>query len=230
MSTPFRSGFVAVLGRPNVGKSTLVNRLVGRKVSIVSDHPQTTRRRISGVVTGEDYQLVLLDLPGFQRPFDSLTRRMQAAVIQLDFHMADVLEIIDYICQRRLDEFRIDGLADVSVVGSGRLVGVRPPFSQYAVAPSDSRIAFRRLFAQRFEPCAHEPDERIAGRRASRWLALHSRSQPRGGRFFGRGVRYLRPQDRRNPPEHGTHSRAHGRTPVVRLAHQMVFVRQIEIP
>ncbi len=77
---PFRSGFVAVLGRPNVGKSTLVNRLVGRKVSIVSDHPQTTRRRISGVVTGDDFQLVLLDLPGFQRPFDSLTRRMQATV------------------------------------------------------------------------------------------------------------------------------------------------------
>jgi GTP-binding protein Era len=76
----FRSGFVAVLGRPNVGKSTLVNALVGRKVSIVSDHPQTTRRRITGVVTREDCQLVLLDLPGFQRPFDSLTRRMQAAV------------------------------------------------------------------------------------------------------------------------------------------------------
>ena len=80
MTVPFRSGFVAVLGRPNVGKSTLVNRLVGRKVSIVSDHPQTTRRRISGVVTGDDFQLVLLDLPGFQRPFDSLTRRMQATV------------------------------------------------------------------------------------------------------------------------------------------------------
>jgi len=77
---PFRSGFVAVLGRPNVGKSTLVNRLVGHKVSIVSDHPQTTRRRISGVVTGPTFQLVLLDLPGFQRPFDSLTRRMQATV------------------------------------------------------------------------------------------------------------------------------------------------------
>lgn len=76
----FRSGFVAVFGRPNVGKSTLVNALVGRKVTIVSDHPQTTRRRITGVVTGDDYQLVLLDLPGFQRPFDSLTRRMQTAV------------------------------------------------------------------------------------------------------------------------------------------------------
>ena len=76
----FRSGFVAVLGRPNVGKSTIVNRLVGQKVSIVSDHPQTTRRRISGVVNGPGFQLVLLDLPGFQRPFDSLTRRMQATV------------------------------------------------------------------------------------------------------------------------------------------------------
>ncbi len=76
----FRSGFVAVLGRPNVGKSTLVNALVGHKVSIVSDHPQTTRRRITGVVNLEDHQIVLLDLPGFQKPFDSLTRRMQTAV------------------------------------------------------------------------------------------------------------------------------------------------------
>ncbi len=77
---PYRSGFVAILGRPNVGKSTLVNRLVGRKVSIVSDHPQTTRRRITGVLDLPGCQVVLLDLPGFQRPFDSLTRRMQAAV------------------------------------------------------------------------------------------------------------------------------------------------------
>ena len=80
MPDDFHSGFVAVFGRPNVGKSTLVNALVGRKVSIVSDHPQTTRRRITGVVTLEACQLVLLDLPGFQKPFDSLTRRMQTAV------------------------------------------------------------------------------------------------------------------------------------------------------
>lgn len=80
MSDTFRSGFVAVLGRPNVGKSTLVNALVGRKVSIVSDHPQTTRRRITGVVGVPGCQVVLLDLPGFQKPFDSLTRRMQTAV------------------------------------------------------------------------------------------------------------------------------------------------------
>jgi GTP-binding protein Era len=75
-----RSGFVAVAGRPNVGKSTLVNALCGGKVAIVSDKPQTTRRRISGVVNGEGFQLVLVDLPGFQRPLDPMTERMQRTV------------------------------------------------------------------------------------------------------------------------------------------------------
>ena len=75
-----KSGFVAVAGRPNVGKSTLVNALAGGKVAIVSDKPQTTRRRIAGVVNGDGYQLVLVDLPGFQRPLDPLTERMQRTV------------------------------------------------------------------------------------------------------------------------------------------------------
>jgi GTP-binding protein Era len=75
-----RSGFVAVAGRPNVGKSTLVNALCGGKVAIVSDKPQTTRRRIFGVANGDGYQLVLADLPGFQRPRDELTERMQRTV------------------------------------------------------------------------------------------------------------------------------------------------------
>ena len=71
---------MAVAGRPNVGKSTLVNALAGTKVAIVSDKPQTTRRRISAVVNGDGYQLVLVDLPGFQRPRDPLTERMQRTV------------------------------------------------------------------------------------------------------------------------------------------------------
>ena len=77
-----RSGFVTVAGRPNVGKSTLVNALAGGKVAIVSDKPQTTRRRIAGVVNGADHQLVLVDLPGFQRPLDPMTERMQRTVDQ----------------------------------------------------------------------------------------------------------------------------------------------------
>jgi GTP-binding protein Era len=75
-----RSGFVAVAGRPNVGKSTLVNALCGGKVAIVSDKPQTTRRRIFGIANGDDYQLILADLPGFQRPLDPLTEHMQRTV------------------------------------------------------------------------------------------------------------------------------------------------------
>jgi GTPase len=75
-----RSGFVALAGRPNVGKSTLVNAIVGRKVAIVSDKPQTTRRAIRGVATTDDSQLVLVDLPGVQRPRDALTARMQRRV------------------------------------------------------------------------------------------------------------------------------------------------------
>jgi GTP-binding protein Era len=76
----FRSGFVAVAGRPNVGKSTLVNAICGGKVAIVSDKPQTTRRRIFGIANGDDHQLVLADLPGFQRPRDALTEHMQRTV------------------------------------------------------------------------------------------------------------------------------------------------------
>jgi len=75
-----RSGFVALAGRPNAGKSTLVNAIVGDKVAIVSDKPQTTRREVRGIATGDDWQLVVVDLPGVQRPRDSLTERMQRRV------------------------------------------------------------------------------------------------------------------------------------------------------
>jgi GTPase len=75
-----RSGLVALAGRPNAGKSTLVNRLVGEHVAAVSRRPQTTRRRALGAVKGDGWQLVLVDLPGFQKPFDRLTERMQHSV------------------------------------------------------------------------------------------------------------------------------------------------------
>src|SRR5215204_6686371 len=90
-----KSGFVAVAGRPNVGKSTLVNALAGGKVAIVSDKPQTTRRRIFGIANGDDYQLVLADLPGFQRPRDPLTEHMQRTVDSSFEDIDAVLFVLD---------------------------------------------------------------------------------------------------------------------------------------
>jgi GTP-binding protein Era len=92
-----RSGFVGLAGRPNVGKSTLANAIVGAKVAIVSDRPQTTRRAIRGIATdpGVGWQIALVDLPGVQRPRDHLTERMQRRV---EHELADadaVLLVLD---------------------------------------------------------------------------------------------------------------------------------------
>jgi GTP-binding protein Era len=81
-----RAGFVALAGRPNAGKSTLMNQIVGAKVAITSPRPQTTRRAIRGVSTGTDWQLVMVDLPGVQKPRDPLTERMQR---RMDMELRD---------------------------------------------------------------------------------------------------------------------------------------------
>jgi len=87
----FRSGFVAVVGRPNVGKSTLVNRLVGRKVAITSDRPQTTRTAIRGVRTTPASQIVFLDTPGIHKPRTPLGERTNARALE-------TLDEVDVVC------------------------------------------------------------------------------------------------------------------------------------
>ena len=82
-----RSGFVTLVGRPNVGKSTLVNAICGRKVSIVSDKPQTTRRQVRGVLTRPGLQIVFVDTPGLHKPVTALGERVNAAAIE---SLADV--------------------------------------------------------------------------------------------------------------------------------------------
>jgi GTPase len=80
MAQEFKSGFVAIVGRPNAGKSTLVNRLVGEKVAIVTPRPQTTRNRIQGIVNRENAQVVLIDTPGMHRPESALGKQMMGEV------------------------------------------------------------------------------------------------------------------------------------------------------
>jgi GTPase len=121
---------VAVAGRPNVGKSTIVNALAGGKVAIVSDKPQTTRRRILGVANGEDYQLVLADLPGFQRPRDALTERMQRTV---DSAFEDVEAVLFVLSARERigagDRFiaeRVFGLGVPVVIALNKVDRLKP--------------------------------------------------------------------------------------------------------
>ncbi|HZE69244.1 MAG TPA: GTPase Era [Pyrinomonadaceae bacterium] len=88
---PYRSGYVAFIGRPNAGKSTLLNRVVGEKIAAVSDKPQTTRFRIQGITNRPEGQIVFVDTPGVHRPGYELNRRMMAAV-------HDALLQVDLVC------------------------------------------------------------------------------------------------------------------------------------
>ena len=90
-----KSGFIAITGRPNAGKSTLLNQIVGEKVAIVSSKPQTTRTKILGVRTGEDFQLVLIDTPGIHKPHNKLSKRMEKYIYTATQDIDALLYVVD---------------------------------------------------------------------------------------------------------------------------------------
>ena len=91
----FRSGFIAILGRPNVGKSSIMNRIIGEKVAIVSNHPQTTRNKLLGVATGEDWQIVFVDTPGLHKPRTKLGEFMMQSAKEAREGVDAVLAVVD---------------------------------------------------------------------------------------------------------------------------------------
>lgn len=95
MNEKFHSGFVAILGRPNVGKSSLMNRFVGEKVAIVSNHPQTTRSKLLGVATGENWQIVFVDTPGLHKPRTRLGEYMMKSAADAREGVDAVLAVVD---------------------------------------------------------------------------------------------------------------------------------------
>lgn len=101
-----KSGFIAITGRPNAGKSTLLNRIVGEKVAITSSKPQTTRTKILGVKTGEDYQLILIDTPGIHKPHNKLGKRMEKYIYTATQDIDALLYVID--CNIKDDEIELE--------------------------------------------------------------------------------------------------------------------------
>ncbi|HET7657955.1 MAG TPA: GTPase Era [Bacillales bacterium] len=114
-SKPFKSGFVAIIGRPNVGKSTLLNHLVGQKIAIMSDKPQTTRNRIQGIYSDENAQIVFIDTPGIHKPKHKLGEYMTKASVQTLNEVDLILFLIDVSTgYGKGDQFIIDRLQEVN--------------------------------------------------------------------------------------------------------------------
>ena len=99
----FRSGFIPIVGRPNVGKSSIMNAMIGEKVAIVSNRPQTTRNRIMGVITNPDSQFIFLDTPGIHDPRTRLGEYMMHSVKDAMDGMDCVLMVVDVSCVREKD-------------------------------------------------------------------------------------------------------------------------------
>jgi GTP-binding protein Era len=95
MTKTYRSGFVAIVGRPNVGKSTLINALIGEKIAIMSPKPQTTRHRIMGVLSNEDYQIVFVDTPGLHKGKDLLNKTIDKIAVSAISDVDVVLYVVD---------------------------------------------------------------------------------------------------------------------------------------
>lgn len=137
----FRSGFVAIIGRPNVGKSTLLNALIGKKIAIMSDKPQTTRNEVMGILTQEDYQMVFIDTPGVHKPKNSLGEFMMDAVRKNLKHVDVVLYMVDagkaygkgeeYIISL-LKEIRIPVILVINKIDCGAKEEILPVIEEYS--------------------------------------------------------------------------------------------------
>ena len=154
-AAPFHSGFVAVIGRPNVGKSTLVNLLVGEKIAIVSPRPQTTRNRIMGVVNQQDAQIVLLDTPGIHKPKTRLGDYMSKSINDAMQGIDGLLVMVDASDIRQADHSIAQTYAKsdlpnflvinkIDLVHPQDLLAIIQGFSQYpfqAILPISARKA-----------------------------------------------------------------------------------------
>ena len=145
----FRSGFVAILGRPNVGKSSIMNRIVGEKVAIVSNHPQTTRNKLLGVATGTDWQLVFVDTPGLHKPRTKLGEYMMKSASDAREGVDAVLAVVD---GQRIGGGDRAVLADIQTMNCPRFLAVNkidvvPPEKLMPQLAELNEFSFDQIFS-----------------------------------------------------------------------------------
>jgi len=181
VSQPFKSGFAAIVGRPNVGKSTLLNRITGHKIAIVSDKPQTTRNRIRGVYTDENAQIVFLDTPGIHKPFsklgDYMVKAAEGALDEVDvvLFLTDVSEELgggDRYIIERLKNVKTPVILVLNKIDKVPRDGVLPVIDKYRQLHDFTEIV---------------PVSAVRGDNVERLLELVIRYLPEGPMFYPAG-------------------------------------------
>jgi GTP-binding protein Era len=175
---PFRSGFVAVVGRPNAGKSTLVNRLVGQKIAIVTSKPQTTRNRIQGIVTKQQGQVIFIDTPGLHSADSALARQMMQEV-------AAALEGIDVLLLM-VDASHVQPHADDLLLEKAKRFHGRTILALNKVdrLPKPKLLPLIESFAKAFEFSAIVPISALKGSGCEELLDEILKRLPEGEAYF----------------------------------------------
>lgn len=150
LSTDHRSGFVSVIGKPNVGKSTLMNAYLGQKVSIVSSKPQTTRRRVLGILTLEQAQIIFVDTPGIHKPIHKLGEVM----VQTAIHTIPDADVILWLVDASYRPSREDHHIANLVQRRGSKIPVILGLNKSDLVPRDARQERAKAFLELLEPTA----------------------------------------------------------------------------
>lgn len=173
---------MTIIGRPNVGKSTLMNYLVGQKIAIVSDKPQTTRNRIRGVVTGPDYQIVFLDTPGIHKPKHRLGHYMVEVALRSLREVDGILHVLDVSREVAAGEaFILELLAQVQT----------PVFlviNKIDLVPKNSLLALIADMDKRYPYQEIIPVSAVTGENMDRLLSVLADHLPPGPRYYPEGV------------------------------------------
>ncbi|WP_227767499.1 GTPase Era [Zhaonella formicivorans] len=178
MTENFRSGFVAIIGRPNVGKSTLLNRVLGQKVAIMSDKPQTTRNKIRGVYTAENVQIVFLDTPGIHKPKHKLGEYMVETALHTLREVDAVLYVVDVTAEYGAgEEYVLKALSQVDTP-------VILALNKIDLLDKNKLLALIAEYSHRFDFAAIVPVSAASGENVERLLQVLAQYLPEGPQYY----------------------------------------------